>query len=252
MPRPEPIPVLWTPAMLPLSPEHRISVLPISHPSVPLPNPPRQGFFLDLKQGLLTTQISVPLLMRVCFAGQCTWGKLFLGHPRGQAVNFELEYFQFAYGFLTLVLLLWKDLRLLFPINNLWSLGARSSTLKRTRSRDTQADSLQFLNWHNYMAPMSWTKKPRFVTWLAFGVKNLVTEATKCPSLCCPDHWDGNALNSFHIKFFLQKVWLVNRFRMESVISRIWSILWPLSLVSPDLHFPCASANIWEQNIFAK
>ena len=43
-PRPEPIPVLWTPAMLSLSPEYRISVLPISPPLCAPPHPTTARF----------------------------------------------------------------------------------------------------------------------------------------------------------------------------------------------------------------
>lgn len=93
-PHPEPIPVLWTPAMLSLSPEHRISVLPISPPLCAPPHPTTARFLCGSEAG----GPNYSNLSFFVYEGVLCWAvyleQAIFGAPQGQAVNLDLEYFQ--------------------------------------------------------------------------------------------------------------------------------------------------------------
>ena len=127
----------------------------------------------------------------------------------------------------------------------------RLSMLKITWSCNTQEDYTQFLNWHVYVAQSYEKKEYKFAIWLAFTVEYLMTEGARYPSPHCPDHLSGNPLFTLLLHKIKIPVWFIDKVRTEPVVPRVWSIPWPLPLVllvPKQLHFPCSSFNLWEQN----
>lgn len=92
-----------------------------------------------------------------------------------------------------------------------------------------------------------WTKEPKFVIWLAFGVEYLVIEGAKYMSLYLRDHLSGNTLCTLLPQKIKRPMWFIDKVKVESVILRVWNISWCVSL-SVHLQSPHAPANLWEQN----